>query len=131
MVRDFHKRIYGFECDIYGHLNNSNYLQILEAARSEALIDVEMPIEKLLKLGWRVYLMRFELDYLKPLLLDEIVTIKSKIIESNRARAKWCQEMYNPAGELCCRAFAFVVHIRNDKPARVPDEIWEHFQRLE
>jgi len=44
MIANFRKRIYGYECDLYGHLHNTNYLNILEAARSEALVDVGMPV---------------------------------------------------------------------------------------
>lgn len=130
MINDFKKRIYGFECDIYGHLNNSNYLQVLEAARSEALQDIEMPVDKLKSLGWHVYIYRFELDYIKPILLEDIATVKSRIIEMNRARSKWCQEIYNSAGDLCFRAYVYVVHARDGKPGRVPDEIWTYFERL-
>ena len=130
MIKDYSRRVYGFECDIYGHLNNANYLHILEECRSEALIDVEMPVQKMQDLGWHVYIHRVELEYIKAAMLEDYVTVKSQILELNRARSKWLQEVYNSAGELCLRAHIYVVHVRNGKPARVPDDIWEHFLRL-
>ncbi len=130
MIKDYRKRIYGFECDIYGHLNNANYLHLLEEARSEAMTDIDMPINKLADLGWSVYIHRFELDYVKPLMLEEIATVKSEIVELNKVRSKWLQQVYNPAGDLCFRAYVYVVHVHGGKPARVPDEIWSYFIKL-
>ncbi|PKN76171.1 MAG: thioesterase [Candidatus Cloacimonetes bacterium HGW-Cloacimonetes-2] len=130
MVKDYKKRIYGFECDIYGHLNNANYLHLLEESRSEAMWDIDMPVDKLLELGWHVYIHRYEVDFIKPLMLEEFATVRSTILELNRARSKWLQEVYNSRDELCFQAFIYVVHVKDGKPARVPDEIWERFLLL-
>ena len=131
MIKDYNRRIYGYECDMYGHLNNAHYLHLLEAARTEALMDVQMPMDLLQKLGWHVYIHRYEIDYKLPVMLDEIATVKSRILELNRARSLWLQEVFNPQGQLCFTAQVHVVHVRAGKPARVPDEIWEHFLKLQ
>ncbi|PKN79967.1 MAG: thioesterase [Candidatus Cloacimonetes bacterium HGW-Cloacimonetes-1] len=130
MIADFSKRIYGYECDIYGHLNNANYLPILESARSEALIAIDMPVQKMNELNWHVYIRKVEMEYLKAVQLEDIITVKSVVIELNRLRSKWQQDVYNSAHELCFRAFIDVVHVHNGKPARVPDDIYEHFLKL-
>ena len=128
MIFSFKKKIYGYECDIYGHLNNANYLQILEAARSEALVDMDMPIQKLLALDIQLFVLRYELDSLKALNLEETVTVKSWFYKVNRLKGFWKQEIYNEAGELCFLANFTVVHASGGKAKRLPVEIFEHFE---
>ena len=130
MIANFSKRIYGFECDIYGHLNNANYLPILESARSEAMTAIDMPVQKMNELNWHVYIRKVEMEYLKAVQLEDIIVVQSEVIEMNKLRSKWQQEVYNSAGELCFRAFIDVVHVHNGKPARVPDDIYAHFLRF-
>jgi len=67
MVFTYTKKIYGYECDIYGHMNNAIYLQLLESARSEALIDMDMPLSRLKEMGIQFFVYRVEMDYLKSL----------------------------------------------------------------
>jgi YbgC/YbaW family acyl-CoA thioester hydrolase len=125
----FSKRIYGYECDIYGHLNNSNYLQLLEAARSEALQEMDMPIQKLLDMRWHLYILRFELDYIKSLQLEDRVEVRSKVLTLNKVKSSWQQEIYNSRGELCFRAVIWVVFAHNGKPARLIPQIYDVFDR--
>ena len=130
MIKPYKKRIYGFECDLYGHLHNTNYLNILEAARSDALVDVGMPVIKLLELGWHVYIRKMEMEFLQAVQVDELVEVHSKILKMNKLRSTWKQELYKQSGELCFVAYIHVVHIFDGKPARVPESIWEHFKLL-
>ena len=130
MIANFRKRIYGYECDLYGHLHNTNYLNILEAARSEALVDVGMPVKRLMELNWHVYINKIEVEFLKGVGVDDIIEVRSQIYDRNKLRSSWNQEIYNEAGELCFRAHIHVVHIHNGKPARVPEHIWDHFKLL-
>ena len=125
----FKKRIYGYECDIYGHLNNSNYLQILEAARSEAMQDMGVTIRQMLDARWHIYILHFELDYIKAVQLEDIIEIRSKIIWMNRVKGDWIQEIYNPAGELCFMAKLTAVFAYEGKPARLAPQFYDVFMR--
>ncbi len=125
----FKKRIYGYECDIYGHLNNANYLTILESARSEALQEMGMPIQKLLDIKWHMYILRFELDYIKAIQLEDMVEVRSKVTSLNRVKSTWKQEIYNSKGELCFRAIPTVVFAYDGKPARLIPEIMSVFEK--
>ena len=101
MIFEFTKKIYGYECDIYGHMNNANYLMMLEAARSEALVEMGMPIVQLMKMNIQLFVLRYELDYLKALKLEDTVLVKSWFYEVNRIKGFWSQEVYDSKGELC------------------------------
>lgn len=129
MSFSFKKRIYGYECDIYGHLNNANYLPILEAARSEALQEMGMPIQKLMDLQWHLYVYRFEIDYIKALLLEDIIEVRSMVLTLNKVKSTWQQEIYNSQGELCFRSVMTAVFAYQGKPARLIPEIYDVFAR--
>ena len=127
MIFNFQKKIYGYECDIYGHLNNAAYLQMLEAARSDALVEMDMPIAKLLQMNIQLFVLRYELDYLKAIELEDIVSVKSWFYETNRLKGFWQQEVYNSQGILCFRAKFTVVYASEGKAKRLPVDIYKHF----
>ncbi|MCB5270348.1 MAG: acyl-CoA thioesterase [Candidatus Cloacimonetes bacterium] len=128
MIFEFTKKIYGYECDIYGHMNNANYLMMLEAARSDALVEMGMPITLLLKMNIQLFVLRYELDYLKALELEDKVTVKSWFYEINRLKGFWKQEVYDSKGDLCFVANFTVVHASEGKAKRLSPEV---FARLE
>jgi thioesterase III len=130
MIFEYQKKIYGYECDIYGHMNNANYLMMLEAARSEALVQMDMPIAKLLQMKIQLLVLHYELDYIKALGLEETVTVKSWFYDVNRLKGFWRQEVYNAAGELCFTAGFTVVHASEGKAKRLPPELFEHFRQF-
>ncbi len=125
----FKKRIYGYECDIYGHLNNANYLPILEAARSEALQEMGMPIQKLLDMQWHLYVYRFEIDYIKAIQLEDVIEVRSKVLTLTKVKSTWQQEIFDSTGELCFRAIMTAVFAHRGKPARLIPEIYDVFAR--
>lgn len=129
MTFSFKKRIYGYECDIYGHLNNANYLPILEAARSEALQVMGVPIQKLLDMQWHLYVLRFEIDYIKAIQLEDIIEVKSRVLTLNKVKSSWEQLIYNSEGELCFRAIMTAVFAFQGKPARLVPEIYDVFAK--
>ena len=130
MVFKFSKKVYGFECDVYGHLNNANYLMIYESARAEALNDMDMPIAKLKDLGHMIYLVKVEIEYVKAIQLEEIVAVHTKIKQHNRLTTTWQQEIFNPQGELCNSALVTGVYISNGKPTRISKELCEYFDKF-
>ena len=121
-----HKRkIYGFMCDIYGHLNNANYLYLYEEARAEGLETIGIPIRELAKKDIHIYLTEIKLKFIKSVMLEEIVTIKSEIIEYNKLKSVWEQKIYNQKHELCNIAIVTGVFVKNGKPTRIPNEIYQ------
>ncbi len=128
MIFTYQKRIYGFECDIYGHLNNANYLHLLEAARSEASIEMKLPIAELLERGVQLFVYRFELDYLKSVDLEDMATVRSSFSEISRLKGKWHQEVFNSQGEKCLDAMLTVVFASEGKAKRLPVDVFEQFK---
>ncbi len=129
MVFTFSKKIYGFECDIYGHMNNAIYLQLLEAARSEAMIEMNIPLSGLKAIGVQFFVYRVELDYLKALDLEEVATVKSWFYQMNRLKGRWHQDVYNSHGEKCLEAELLIVFASEGKAKRLPVAVYEDFMQ--
>lgn len=121
---EFKRKIYGYECDIYGHLNNSNYLQLLEAARAEALIAMGLPIPKLLEFGIAIFVSKIEINYIKPLEIEEIAIVRTKTNKITKVKGIWVQEIYNEANILCAKAIVTGVFTKEGKPVRIKDELY-------
>jgi YbgC/YbaW family acyl-CoA thioester hydrolase len=120
MIFEYRKRI-------YGHLNNANYLQLLEAARAEALIDMEMSIARMRELDLQIFVTAFELRYIKAIQLEDIVTVKTWATSITRLRGHWRQEVYDGTGTLCFTAEMDAVFARGGKPQRLVPEVLEIF----
>jgi YbgC/YbaW family acyl-CoA thioester hydrolase len=127
---EYRRKIFGYECDVYGHLNNANYLHIYEEARADALEQMELPVRMLADKGYHIYLTKIEIRYIKGLPLESYVLIKSSIEKANRLQATWIQEVYNEFEELCSRAIVNGAFVKNGKPARIHKEIFEIFNNF-
>ncbi|MCK9583931.1 MAG: acyl-CoA thioesterase [Candidatus Cloacimonetes bacterium] len=130
MIFEFTKKIYGYECDIYGHMNNANYLMMLEAARSDALVEMGMPITQLMQMNIQLFVLRYELDYIKALELEDTVSVKSWFYEINRLKGFWRQEVYDSKGDLCFVAMFTVVHASEGKAKRLSPEVFERLKKF-
>ena len=124
----YERRIFGFECDIYGHLNNANYLKLYEEARADALEQMDLPIRKLRKMGIAIYLTKMDLDFKKGIELEEKILVKSEIIAINRLKSSWRQEIYNNENQLCNVLIVQAVFVKSGKPFRISKELSEHFR---
>ncbi len=126
----FKRKIYGYECDVYGHLNNANYLHLYEEARSEALEDMGMSIGKLSEEGIHIYLTEINLTFKNGLPVGENVVIDTRMIKANRATSIWKQEIFNSAGKLCNIAIVRGVFIKSGKPFRISKELFKDYKKF-
>ena len=130
MIFEFTKKIYGYDCDVYGHLNNACYLQIYEAARAEALNSMGMPIAKLREMNIMLFLIRVEIDYKKGVELEDTITVKSRVVEHNKLKSIWKQEIYDSHNQLCSTAVVTGVYVSEGKPVRIGNELFEYFDKF-
>ena len=126
---EYKRRIFGYECDVYGHLNNANYLHLYEEARADALEQMKIPVRNLANLGFHIYLTNIELVFKKGLPLESVVTIKSHIDKANRLTSTWIQEIFDGQGELCNTAIVKGVFVKDGKPTRISKELFEYFKK--
>lgn len=119
---EYRRKIFGFECDIYGHLNNANYLHLLEEARSEALESSGFSLLKLSEQGIHIYLKRIEIDYLLGLNFGEEIAIKTEVSELTKIKGVWHQEIYNKDNKLTTKAIVTGIFSKDNKIYRLSDE---------
>ena len=113
-----------YECDSYGHVNNANYLHYLEFARYEFLRDVGFDYPAMIKAGYGVYIARIEIDYKKPALADDELTMKSWPLKKGAVSGVIAQEIWRN-DELLVQAkvtWAFVDS--KGMPTKIPPE-WD------
>ncbi|MFA5245965.1 MAG: thioesterase family protein [Pedobacter sp.] len=128
MIHEYRRRVFGYECDIYGHLNNANYLHLYEEARSVFLEDIDLPVRKLMSMDIAIYVRKVEMEFIKAVQLEANVLIKSWIVSGNRLRGSWQQEMLVD-NVLCSTITIEGVYAHDGKPRRLPPEIWAEFEK--
>jgi len=126
----YKRKIFGYECDIYGHLNNANYLHLYEEARAEAMEQIQIPVRKFKEMGISIYLTHIELDFIKAIKLEEVVRIETSIAELSRVKSVWKQEIYNKQNRLCNSASITGVFVKNGQPTRISKELYKHISQF-
>lgn len=124
---EYKRRIFGYECDVYGHMNNANYLKIYEEARADALEQMEMPIRKLRDMGISIYITGLEMKFKKGIPLEERITVISEVTKLNKAISVWEQKIFDEKDELCNTVVIKGAFVQNEKVQRLPENIYEHF----
>jgi YbgC/YbaW family acyl-CoA thioester hydrolase len=121
-------KVFGYQCDIYGHVNNAMYLHFLEEARSFALDDIDMSIVKMNNNGIQMFIKHYDIDFIKAIQLYENFVVKTNVLELDRVKSKWSQKIYNSKNELCLNAKIVVVFARNGKVTRISRELFSFFK---
>jgi acyl-CoA thioester hydrolase len=112
-----------YECDAYGHVNNANYLHYLEFARHEFLKAVGFDFAGSLAAGYGLYVTRVEIDYKRPAVLDDMLSIESKVLKKG-AVSGVLEQTIRLKDTLVAQArvhWAFVDS--TGKPCRIPDRL--------
>ena len=78
-------KVRGYELDSYRHVNHAVYLSYLEQARWEFLASRGLTLRKLDELKRWPVVAALEINYLKPALMDDELTILSRVTELGRA----------------------------------------------
>jgi acyl-CoA thioester hydrolase len=125
---EYRRKIFGYECDIYGHLNNANYLHLFEEARADALEQMKLPVRDLAKVGFHIYITNIEIQFKKGLPLESVFTIKSSIDKANRLTSVWIQEIFDASGDLCSIAIVKGAFVKDGKPTRISKELFAVFE---
>ncbi|HKI88901.1 MAG TPA: thioesterase family protein [Draconibacterium sp.] len=121
----FHEKIYTYHIDFVGHVNNIIYIQWMENGRVKLLEAIGMPAHEIAHTE-EIFpiLTETNIQYKKPLFLNNTVTIECWVSRLNNASAIMEFRFYNEKNELCATGWQKGLFIdRNTlRPARLIEE---------
>jgi acyl-CoA thioester hydrolase len=124
MIFECSLRVRTYECDSYGHVNNAIYLNYLEYARYEVLRDVGFDYEKAISAGYGIYIARVEIDYKKPAIMDDLLTIKTWPIKKGAVSGIFAQEIHRNDDLLAAAKVTWAFVDSKGTPVKMPQE-WD------
>lgn len=115
------------ETDQMGYCYYGNYASFFEVARVEALRQNGISYKELEHLGILLPVKKFEITYLQPAKYDDLLEIKTRIIELAGVRIGFSYKTYSDAGQLLNEAYTLLVFVnaQTQKPMPIPEFIFE------
>lgn len=94
-VFEWTQRVYRYDADSLGHVNNTIYLRWLDEALAEALVAAGLPLAPPGGPGLRLEGTRYVVDYLRSALPGDTLTIRSRLTgtSDDGATLEWTQEI--------------------------------------
>ncbi len=125
-------RVYFQDTDAGGVVYHASYVNFMERARTEWLRSFGYSNAGLMKELGVVFVVRsLKLDYLKPALLDDLITVSAQLKDIGRSRVTLHQVMMR-GDDILVEGEIHLVSIALDtfKPVSVPEVLREQWQKL-
>lgn len=122
MSHHYRLRVYYEHTDAAGVVYHANYLSFFSQARVEWARARGFDIGRMHEAGLVLPVVRAELDYLAPALLDDELEVMTELVENTRLRLVFSQSLsrYNEPDKILCRGKITVISTdRNLKPRRM------------
>ncbi|XRD86963.1 tol-pal system-associated acyl-CoA thioesterase [Dyella nitratireducens] len=125
-------RVYWEDTDAGGVVYHASYLRFLERARTEwlrALGVDQMAFKQATGLAFMVH--RMEIDFLRPALLDDELTVAVEVKDRRSASILFAQSIHRVDGAVLIKAQvrAACVDLARMQPARIPEDIMGRIAR--
>ncbi len=119
------RRIYFEDTDAGGVVYYANYLRYLEQGRTEFLRARGLSVRALLEQGYLIPVMRLEIDYIVPALLDDLIRVETHVQEITGATCTLGQQVVRVSdGEVLVDAKVTLACLGPGKKARrLPSEL--------
>ena len=119
-------RVYYEDTDAGGVVYHANYLKYFERARTEMLREAGFEHDKLLKDEQVIFIVyKICIDYLKPALMNDMLTISSSVIKTGSASIFFEQSIQNQNDGLVCKAEVRVACVDRTtlRPVPIPEPV--------
>ncbi|MGD9246606.1 MAG: acyl-CoA thioesterase [Desulfobacteraceae bacterium] len=117
MIHCIDIKIRGYHLDLFGHVNNARYLEFLEEARWAAF-EKTTDLEVLARKGLAFTVVNININYRRPALMNDTLTVETGISQYRRRSAVIRQEIKNKkSGELVADADVTFVIFDTQKQA--------------
>ena len=113
------------ETDQMGVVYYGNYPQYLELGRVEWLRSIGFTYKAMEEEGIMMPVVSLQIQYKKPALYDELITIRTKLKELPSTKIAFDYEILNEKGELLSTANTVLVFVdaKTFRPVRCPEKV--------
>ena len=113
------------ETDQMGVVYYGNYPQYLELGRAEWLRSIGFTYKAMEEEGIMMPVVSLQIQYKKPALYDELITIRTKLKELPSTKIEFDYEILNEKGELLSTANTVLVFVdaKTFRPVRCPEKV--------
>ena len=113
------------ETDQMGVVYYGNYPQYLELGRVEWLRSIGFTYKAMEEEGIMMPVVSLQIQYKKPALYDELITIRTKLKELPSTTIEFDYEILNEKGELLSTANTVLVFVdaKTFRPVRCPEKV--------
>jgi acyl-CoA thioester hydrolase len=120
-------RVYYEDTDFSARVYHASYLRFLERGRTEWLRTHGFEQRELAADATMVFAVRrIEIDYLRAALMDDLLTIETRIVAVGGASIDFAQAVFR-GDEKLARATVSVAALSNGRPMRLPSEMRARF----
>ncbi len=119
-----------YECDAYGHLNNTNYLRWMQEAAFGASAAVGYNFARYDEIGHLWLVRETDIEYTTPLAYGDEIDIKTWVMDIRRSRSRRAYEFTNKQTcQLAARASTDWVYVNAEtlRPVMIPEEMQKAF----
>jgi acyl-CoA thioester hydrolase len=115
------------ETDQMGYCYYGNYASYFEVARVEALRQRGIQYKELEQNGILLPVKKLEITYHQPAKYDDLLEIRTQIVQLEGVRIAFAYKTYNEAGVLLNEAYTLFVFVsaETQKPIAIPAAIFE------
>src|SRR5687768_10253054 len=123
-------RVRTYECDSYGHLNNVNYIRLMQEAAIEASAAVGWDMARYAAVGQHWLIRETDIEYLRPFLYGDTIEITTWVEDFRRVRSRRIYEFRKEGqADLYARAETDWVYLdrQTKQLAAIPAEMITDF----
>ena len=131
MIDTFNFRVYYEDTDAGGIVYHANYLKFAERARTEFLHKMGLSNQKLLQEDMAFVVSRIEIDYKRPAVLEDELTVETSVLKLGAATLILRQDVKrNDELMSSLKVSVAVVSLSEKRPVRMPLELKEKFEKF-
>ena len=123
----YRRRVQFYETDAQGFMHHSNYFRLFEETRGEFLRQLGFPYSELRKRGFEVVLIDAFAKYLRPVFYDDLLEVELKLEDLSKVKFVFSYTV-SVNGELKAKGRTTHCVIRNGKPVKIPEELFERLK---
>ena len=120
------------ETDQMGYVYHGNYAQYFEMGRIQWLRELGISYKKMEEDGIMLPVANLDMQFLKPARFDDLLTLKTSLIERPSAKIMFQYELFNEANELLTTAQVKLVFVdmERNRPTRPPEYLLDKLNEL-